>query len=53
MSRGCGFALGTVTLKSWVEAKRLAEQRGDGRGVLFKVRNNGGRICRLAKVELV
>lgn len=32
---------------------QIASATGDGRGVLVKVRNDGGRICRLAKVYIV
>jgi ribonuclease P/MRP protein subunit POP1 len=53
LSRGCGFALGLITLSSWNKMVKVAEESGDGRGVLAKVRNNGGKICRLAKLEYV
>lgn len=33
--------------------KDAANAADDGRGVLVKVRNNGGRLCRLARVTLV
>jgi len=48
LSRGCGYALATVSLKGFVEAAKL----GNGE-VLVKVKNRDGRLCRLAKLHLV
>lgn len=48
LSRGCGYALATVSLKGFVEAAKL----GDGEA-LVKVKNRDGRLCRLAKLHLV
>jgi hypothetical protein len=49
LSRGCGYALATVSLKGYVHAAKLA-QDGD---ILVKVKNRDGRLCRLARLQLV
>jgi ribonuclease P/MRP protein subunit POP1 len=48
LSRGCGYALATISLKGFVQAAKL----GDGQ-VIVKVKNRDGRLCRLAKLHLV
>lgn len=49
LARGRGFALATITLKGYVELRKAAGPEG----VLVKVKNRDGRICRLARIELV
>lgn len=53
LSRGHGYALGAISLRAWNELSLLAKDAADGRGVLVKLRNNGGRLCRLARLEMV
>ena len=53
LSRGHGFALGTISLRAWNRLSIIAREHGDGRGVLVLAKSNGGRLCRLAKLELV
>jgi hypothetical protein len=48
MERGSGHALGSITLKGYVEGLN-----GDRQSVLVKVKNRDGRVCRLARVVLV
>lgn len=49
LSRGHGFGLATISLKGYVESAKISGPEG----VLVKVKNRDGRICRLARVELV
>ncbi|WVW84177.1 hypothetical protein I302_106207 [Kwoniella bestiolae CBS 10118] len=57
LSRGQGYALGTITLKSWVDALRDAggAERVDGweKRVLVGVKNRDGRLSRLAELKVV
>jgi len=59
MERGAGHALGSTTLKSYIEGRRLGLSGkgtviGVGEGkILVKVRNKDGRVCRLSEAVLV
>ncbi|KAF7291584.1 hypothetical protein HMN09_01249500 [Mycena chlorophos] len=52
LTHGTGFALGAVSLTSWL---RLKEQvsRLDSKELLIKVRNRDGQICRAARLSLL
>lgn len=48
LSRGHGFAIATVSLKAYVQAAKIAKDEG----VLVKVKNRDGRLCRLSRLHL-
>ncbi|OCF60925.1 ribonuclease P/MRP protein subunit POP1 [Kwoniella mangroviensis CBS 10435] len=60
LSRGQGYALGAITLKSYIDLLKTAGQ-GDGheykdgweQKVLVRVKNRDGRLSRLAELKLI